>query len=281
MTLQTMTSSFPASSTAQPPLNTPAAVFHHLADIFTYVFHVDSFLALGVLSLTLSALDWVGNLPHMLSSSAFLSGRLIWCIYFFLVIRKAAQGSRRLPVPSDYLDTWDALIQPLWQALFATAWYWIPLAVLTSRRVGLLDFLERYQAHPTVFLMQHGWSGYLTLGLGLLYVPLALISAVSSRSILIALDPRQGLRLAWCCSWAYLTLHGILSLLGLLGILMSGLATLFESALPIPLATPVFVHLLCLWVPLAQARLLGDFIYRNRSALGAIHQEGFPSGCRS
>jgi hypothetical protein len=54
---------------------------------------------------------------------------------------------------------------------------------------------------------------------------------------------------------------------------MDGLATKLEAAMPIPLAAPVISHMLRLWAPLAQARLVGGFAYRNAGYLGEEGEE--------
>ena len=238
-----------------------------LGDILSYVIHADSLLAIGVLSVILSVLDWVGTLPGVLSGGAFLLARLTWVTYFYLVARKAAIGSRRLPVPSDYLDTWDAFIQPLIQGLLATFWYWAGLLSLIHFSVGLVDFVERYRAHPLAFLIQQGLLGQVFLVVGTMYIPLALLATLCCRHMLHVFDPRLGFRLALHARWAYAGTFAMVCAFGLIGFIMDALGGMLETVLPIPLAAPVLDHLLRLWTPLAQARLLGEFAYCHRSVL--------------
>jgi hypothetical protein len=237
------------------------------AGVLAYLAHRDSLLALGVLALLLSVLESAGSWPGALSGVGFVLARLGWAIYFFLVVRKAALGSKRLPVPSDHVDTWDTLLQPLIQSAVATAAFWVPLLVFVHLTVGVRDFVERYQAHPLMFLGDHGIVGRVLLGAGLVQVPCALVASILSREILAPLDPLLGFRMVRRVASAYAATFAILSGLGLLGYVIDVAAMRLQAEIPIPLAAPVLSHLVRLWVPLAQARLLGQFIRDNRGRL--------------
>ena len=253
----------PAASAAHDASAPPESMLRRMPEVFGYVAHVDSLLAIAVLAVLLSFLEWIGTLPFVLSGGSLLLARLLWALYFFLVTRKAARGSRRLPVRTDYLDTWEALVQPALQLGLALAWYVVLLGIFAAVRVGIPDFVERYQARPMVFLSQQGIVGHVILALGILYVPLAVIATLCRRGVLRFINPLLGVRAASRVGNAYLVTFGLICALGLVSLAMDGLATKLEVAMPIPLAAPVLSHMLRLWVPLAQARLVGGFAYRN------------------
>jgi hypothetical protein len=238
-----------------------------LPEVLSYILHVDSLLALGVLAVVISLLEWMGTLPSDLSGWAFLGARSIWAVYFYLVARKAAVGSKRLPVMSDYIDTWDTLFYPLLQVALASAWYILVLLVFAHYRIGIQDFVERFQAHPISFLSNEGRWGHFLLTVGLLYLPFVLLGSLCRRDMLRSMDPSFGFRLAARVPWAYTSLLVLISLLGFVGYSMDALGSIVQSVMPIPLAAPVLNHILRLWVPLAQARLFGGFVYCNRAWL--------------
>jgi hypothetical protein len=244
------------------------SILQQFPSTLAYVVHVDSWLALGTLALVLGLLQWLGTFPGAMAKLAFPTARLIWFAYFFLVARKAALGKKRLPIPSDYLDAWDTLIQPLLQVGLATSWYWGGVLIFLHYRVGLQDFIERYQAHPLFLLSQQGILGYLVLGVGIFFVPLSLLGALCCRrGILHSLDPTVGFRLAQRVSQHYIQLFLMVSFLGGVGLIMDFFGTVLETTLLIPLASPVIGQLPRLWVPLAQARLLGSFVYLHKAEL--------------
>jgi hypothetical protein len=242
-------------------------VLIHARDTLRYLAHPDTLLALGVLALATSLLEWVGSLPWGITSLGFPLARLFVNTYFFLVVRKAAIGSRRLPVPSDHIDTWDTLFHPLLKVLLALALALAVVLAYAQLRGGIVDFFVRYQARPLMFLSDQGRLGLVLVGLGLIQLPLATLAALCAPRALDALDPRTGPRLAWRTGARYPLLFLLLSVLGLIGHAMDHLAMDLHAELPLPLATPVLGHLIRLWAPLAQARLLGEFIHRNRARL--------------
>ena len=239
-----------------------------LPGILRYVVHVDSFLAMGVLAVVLSVLDWLGRFPGTTGAFAVPLSSLTWGVYFFLVARKASIGSRRLPVWDDFRDTWDALILPLVRAAVSTSWCWIALMLYVQFSGGVDQFLELYRAQPLVLLTRQGWVGHVLLAAGLVFLPVSLLAALVERRALALLDPLRGFRLVVRLPGAFAVMFLLVNALGVLGVLMDAVGTVIQSMLPIPLAAPVLSYLVGLWVDLAQARLLGGFAWRNRAFLG-------------
>lgn len=253
----------------RPPA-APESMLRRIPGVLRYLLHVDSLLAMGVMAIVLSAIEWVGALPHELSGLANVLARLLWCAYFYLVAGKAAMGKLRLPVLSDYRDTWGALILPLGRVTLATSWYWVLFFGLSVLLLDfqLVDFLGRFQAHPLLFLREQAALGYLLLGVGMIDLPLAVVAALVGGSVRMLLDPLYGLRLVVRAPRGYSITFGALIGLGLVGFSLEALGEMLAARAPVPLAAPVIRYLLRLWVPLAQARLLGEFVccYRDRLA---------------
>jgi len=245
---------------------TPQTMVRHVPGILVYLIHVDSLLAMSVLAIVLSVLEWVGSLPSELAPLANVAARLLWFTYFFFVARKAAMGKLRLPVPSDFRDPLDGLIRPLTAVIFATLWYWVVLAAHTLWTADTTELLQQYQAHPLMFLVQQGPAGYGLLGLALLYLPMGVVGALSGGPLSRHLNPLHALARVSRIPRAYAIAFSLLATLVLVGFIIDGLAARLE-VLPIPLAGPVIQHLMGLWVPLAQARLLGGFVYHNQPLL--------------
>jgi hypothetical protein len=246
----------------------PETMAGRIPGILAYLVHVDSLLAMGVLAIVLSLLEWVAALPGELTPLANVVARLIWGVYFYLVARKAAQGKLRLPTLGDYRDLVDALIKPVVAVGFATSWYWLLLGAASLWQVDLSEYLARFQAHPLVFLRQQGAVGSFLLAAGLIYLPVALVGTLAGAPRLWRhLDPTHGFRLVWRVPHAFAVMFTLLSVLALLGFTLEALSMRLVEALPIPLAAPVIRHLMRLWVPLAQARLVGGFVHHNRAFL--------------
>jgi succinate dehydrogenase hydrophobic anchor subunit len=260
-------------SSAAPAARAPDSMLRRIPEVLAYVGHVDSLLAIAVLAVLLSLLEWIGTLPFVLSGAVLLLARATWGLYFYLVTHKAARGSRRLPAPADYLDTWETLAQPLLQLTLALFWYAALVTAFAAVRVGIPDFIERYQARPMVFLSQQGVVGHVILAVGILHLPSAVLATLCRRGILRFLDPTLGVRAAACVQQAYLVAFALTTTLGLVGLTMDGIAAKLEVAMPIPLAAPVLGHMLRLWIPLAQSRLVGGFAYRNASHLREEDEE--------
>ena len=243
----------------------PETMVGQMPHIAAYLVHVDSLLAMGGLAIVLSLLEWVGALPGEAAWLANVGARLIWCTYFFLVARKAALGKLRLPVPTDFRDPVDALIKPLLAVCLASCWFWGVAGMVSLLALDMSGYLDRFQAHPLIFLRQQGAVGYLLFGAGLFFLPVAAISALCGAPRLWhQLNPLHGLRMIWRVPRAYTAMYALLCALALFGFALEALGGRLAEVLPIPLVAPVIRHLMRLWVPLAQARLVGGFVYHNR-----------------
>jgi hypothetical protein len=240
----------------------------HIPGILFYLVHVDSLLAMGVLAIVLSGMEWIGTLPGDLTPLGSLGARLLWSGFFYLVARKASLGKLRLPVLSDFRDTRDALIKPLIAATFATSWYWALLCLFCVGTLDVVEFLERLQTNHLLFLHQQGLWGYALLAVGMLFLPVALTGALAGAPRLYYhLNPVFGFRLILRVPRAFSITFAVLSLFSVVGSALEIVSLWLAEALPIPLAGPVLRHLLRLWVPLAQARLLGGFVHENLELL--------------
>ncbi len=235
----------------------------HLPGVLSYLLHPDSFLALALLALALGVLTYVGRLPGALHLLAIPAGRILWGSYFFLVAHRTARGSRRLPSAVDFLDTWDLMILPLTRAMLATSWCWAGLILHVESTLGVERFLTLYRAEPLPYLQGQGVLGHCLMTAGLVMLPPALVAALSHDRILGQLDPSLGIRLVSSVHSSYAILFLLLSALGVAGRGVDLTASLFQISVPIPLASSVITIFLGLWVPLAQARLLGEWVASN------------------
>ena len=242
-------------------------MFKTLAAIIRYLLHVDSFLVISVLAFLFGILSWAGTLPGVLSPAGPILSKLIWFSYFFLVARRASIGSRRLPVPWQYQDSWDSLIFPLAQLFIATGWYWAVVMGVIQKSVGLGHFIERYDARFLAFLGSQGSLGYFLLGTGLLFIPPAIVAVLVTRDVRMLLNPFFGFSRIGVVRSAYLSVFMLFIFLFMIGFLVDAFTIYIESAMPIPLAAPVLGNFLRLWVPLAESRLLGGFVFEHRTKL--------------
>lgn len=232
-----------------------------------YALHIESLLALAALALAVSLAQWVGTLPFASATLAWPLARAVAAAYLFFVLRKAASGSLRLPQLEDHRDVWDATVFPLMQLALVGAWYVVGLLVVAQQTVGLEAFAVRYEWRVLELFRQPRVAPALLLALTLLYLPAALAAAAVRRKLLVLLDPSYGLRLVAVVGRAYLRAFAGLCALTVLIFVADGLGMALERAVAIPLAAPVMHNLLGHWLPLAQARLLGDFVHRHREVL--------------
>lgn len=235
--------------------------------VFGYLIHRDSFLALGAMALFQGILDWLGRLPGALPALAHPLSSLAFAGYFVLVANKAALGDRRLPTFMDIMDTWDLLMLPLTRATLATLWCWTALALWLTRALGFNGAMEAMLTNPMDLLVGQGLGGNLMFLLGLMALPLCMLAALAHRSILRQLDPSLGLRLACRVATPFLFTFIALHLFGWVNIVLSASASLAQNAIPIPLASTVMAYFVRLWMPLAQARLMGEFVWDHRTLL--------------
>ena len=236
-----------------------------------YVAHMESLRMMAVVALVVSALEQTAALPPLAFAAApiLIVARAVHGGYFYLVFRKAAAGSLRLPQLRDYRDSWDVLIFPLLQGLVVSVWIWAPLLVYVALSGDWHDFLQRQQLHPLSLFRGRSYQLYSLLALQMLYLPAALVASAARGSLWRLLDPTFGLRLSLRAPRAYAMSYALVVMLLLAGFLMHTAGALLRQALPIPVATPILAHLLALWVPLAQMRLLGDFVWEQRERLRA------------
>jgi hypothetical protein len=249
----------------------PESMARRIPEILSYLIHVDSFLAMAGIAIVLASLEWIGDLPSPGTELAYPAARVLWGAYFYLVARKAAKGKLRLPVPADLRDLREFLIRPLVQVGLATLPYWLALLIAIQVTLGLEDFVFHFRNQPVESMWHSGALGYVMLGVGLLYIPPAVVAALcSGRRVLRLADPTWGLRLIWRSPelpWCYAVMFAILCFFAVAGFALDALGRQIVAALPIPLAAPVIRYLMRLWVPLAQARLVGGFVHHNRSLL--------------
>lgn len=246
------------------------AALSRLSRAFGYLLHNDSALALASLAFVLVALEQLARLPFAGTRSAFPIARAIWAAYFYLAFRKAADGSRRLPRLRDYRDSWDTLIHPLLQLALIGIWFWGPLLLYARATVGLDELVRRFSLAPLSLLRQADLTGYLLLGTWLIALPGMFVVSATRRELLVLLDPTCGLRMTWKLPQLFVPLLAQLQLLVVAGFAASTGAALLQQMLPIPLVGPLLATMVSLWIPLVEARLLGEFVDDHRDELAAI-----------
>lgn len=244
-----------------------ATMVAQLAQALRYVVHVESFLAIGTLALVLAIIEGVAVFPTSPATLSAALARTVWASYFYLVLRRAAAGSRRLPRIVDYRDSWDTLIYPLLQAAVASLWYWVLLLVCARYAVGLSAFAQQMQLHAVDLFRYPTVASYVLLGFAMVYLPAALIVSATRTPLRHLLEPTHGLRAVLAIPRAYTATFAAIQLLVLSAFVVTSVAALVQQSLPIPFAGPVLGHFLTLWIPLAQARLLGNFAYCWRDQL--------------
>jgi hypothetical protein len=246
---------------------TALRTLEQLAAALRYALHIESMLALAALALAVSVIEWVGTLPLGSAALVLPVARALSAAYLYFVVRKAATGSLRLPQLEDHRDVWDATIAPLMQLAVASLWYVGGLLFVAETTVGLEAFAVRHEWRALELFRHPRPAPLLLFGLTVLYLPAAIAAAAVTRQLAGLLDPSRGFRLLFPVARPYVHAFAGLCALTVLCFVADGLGAAFERAVAIPLAAPVMHNVLALWFPLAQARLLGDFLHRHRSAL--------------
>ncbi|MCK5798045.1 MAG: hypothetical protein KAI47_12705 [Deltaproteobacteria bacterium] len=223
-----------------------------------YVVHVDSWLALAVLGLAIALLDQFAAFPLPGAALGLPVAEVLWVGYFYLALRKAGEGSRRLPRLGDYRDTWNAVLAPLFRAALVGIWYGIFLAITVASTVGFQDFIERLHGSPVALLREDHLLLYLFFAVELVYLPAALLASCSSAKSRRLLDPSFGFRYAMRIGDRYVAVFLGLCLFSWASFVASSAALVLTQVMPIPLVAATLGQVLQLWVPLAEVRLLGD-----------------------
>ncbi len=234
----------------------PAAVGGRLRAALGYLLHVESWLALAVLALLIAALQQLAAFPLIGARLASLAALAAWGGFFYLALHKASRGSRRLPRLIDCRDSWSGLVVPLCRGALVALWFIGPLWLCVDATVGMDDFIERLHGHPLLLMREPHALVYGLLAFALVQLPAALVASCLPGHPLWSLDPSYGLRRA--LGRPYVEVFLALCPLVLASFLAASLALALEQALPIPLVGATGGQLLQLWVPLAQARLLGE-----------------------
>jgi hypothetical protein len=235
-----------------------------------YLRHVDSWLALAVLALLIAALQQLAAFPLIGARVASLAALGLWGAFFYLALHKASRGSRRLPRLADFRDSWSGLVAPLARGALVAIWFIVPLALCVDATVGFDDFIERLHGHPLALFRQPWPLLYGLLAASLAYLPAALLTSCLRGHPLLLLDPSYGLRRALALGQPFAEVVVALCPLVLTSVLMASLATALEQAMPIPLVAATSGQLLQLWIPLAQARLLGELAEQQRDLQGDV-----------
>lgn len=232
-----------------------------------YVNHSDSWLALTVLAFALALLEEIGAFAFAYIWLAMPLAQFIWGSYFYLALVKASSGSLRLIRRRDFVDVWDSFIIPLFRFSIAMIWYIAPLVICVKATVGYLDFIDRLRFNPIALFREEDVLLYLFVGIELIYLPAGLIASIVAKHPLRVLDPIYGLRLILKTGIHYVPTFVALSLLTLVAFFTNSVAEYLRQAMPIPLVVGIIGQLLQLWVPLAQMRILANFIHRHKQVL--------------
>jgi hypothetical protein len=199
---------------------------------------------------------------------------------FFSIMRSSLRGESEVPIP-DYSDVFDDWLVPALRGLLATSVVWLPLLLYLVFVGGwdVLQYVDRLLSDPMFYMTGrfHSIPGERLLGdpiawllgiAGLAYLPMALLMAVTSNSLLDVLNPLKAVHGMLRLGRDYAVALGALSTLGLVYLVVHLVSSsLREVAFELIVSRWLAQVLECL-VFFVMARVLGLLLYTRGDALG-------------
>lgn len=183
--------------------------------------------------------------------------------YLFLVVRTTARGDEELPDHEDFSHPWE-LFGTLARLLVALATAAIPFflyAWLVPKPAGL----ELFELPAWFAAQQLTW---VTLGLGILWSPMAVLLAATHSPLGTILHPLVSARAIGRLGADYVLLTGIFWGFVALSLHAAGLAARFPTLVPVPLVSTVFAGTMALYLPVVLARVMGTLLHLRGAEIG-------------
>ncbi|MEL7372585.1 MAG: hypothetical protein AAFN74_26910, partial [Myxococcota bacterium] len=212
----------------------------------------------------LTSLAALGIFVYLLKT--FGVGIFAWAVtttYMFTVIQSAAQGSERLPDPTDFTDVFS-IVLPVMRFIVALSYVWLPAVLYVTFGFGGLGLEDPPLYSDPLFIL-------LNIA-GLAYFPMAVIVAAISESFIAVLDPRLGVRIISRIPNQYVGATMVA-----LGILLCGqvfefIADFVVALLPIPIIPGLLAETVATTFWLAAGWILGRLLYQNHEHFGLVLQ---------
>lgn len=199
---------------------------------------------------------------------------------FFAVMRSSTRGEAEVPMP-DYGDIFDDWLVPALKGLLATSVVWMTLLLYLAFVGGwdVLQYVDRLLSDPMFYMtgrfhsipgetLLHDPVAWLLGIASLVYLPMALMMAMTSNSLLDIFNPLKALHSMLRLGRDYAVALGALLTLGLVyGIVHLISSSLREVAFEIIVSRWLAQTLECL-VFFVMARVLGLLLYTRGDAIG-------------
>lgn len=211
---------------------------------FVFPLSRNALLAMLALGIFLRVLAFGGAL-------GILVGQAVLWSYVFSLTRAGARGIDDVE-PPDFTHVWDEIVVPLLLVAAVGLLLWAPALVLDGVFFGL------------VFVPDEPALRVLPV-IGLLYLPMGLMVAATTGSILRAANPVVGLLFAVKLGGDYLT---ALALLFVLGFVYAGLSFVALAVSFLPFVGPVLGAMILSYPFLVLGRALGLLLQAHGAGLG-------------
>nr|WP_128798259.1 hypothetical protein [Corallococcus coralloides] len=250
-----------------------------LLDALRFPFTVPGLQTLLAVSLMLTVLRVLGMGVRILVVLPMALGLGIFWSAFFALVRGAARGDADPEGPGFTSLVQDNIVPGLrglgvtvgvFAPALARAWHLLPSASAFDN-IGRAMLLQQTLWEPVVRGDPLFWG---LAGLGVLWMPWALLLAATSQSVFAALNPLRTLR---CLRTVGGDAGWVTGVFVLLALVHAGLhlAAAWVFYLPVPFVSGWLAEALTCLVPFATASLLGLVLYVHGDALGYLPSRDF------
>ncbi|AKJ05589.1 hypothetical protein [Archangium gephyra] len=258
-----------------------ASFSQRLNQVWRYPFTRQGLLVVAGLGAVMAFVGFMTQVTLIVArlAPAAIGAGLFWGA-FFSIMRASVRGENEVPIPeySDILADW---FLPALRGLLATSVVWLTLLLYLASAGGwdVFQYLDRLASDPMFYMTGrfHSIPGERLLGdplawllglAGLAYLPMALMMAVTSNSLLDTLNPLTAVRGMLRLGRDYVVALGTLFALGLVYLAVRVVsASLREIPFELIVSRWLAQVLECL-VLFVMARVLGLLMYARGDALG-------------
>lgn len=258
-----------------------ASYADRLGQVWRYPFTRQGLMVAAGLAVMMVFVGFLTNVTLIVFrlAPATISAGIFWGS-FFAVMRSSTRGENEVPIP-DFGDAFDDWFAPALRGLLATSVVWGSLLLYLVFVGGwdVMQYVDRLMSDPMFYMTGrfHSLPGETllhdpvawVLGLAsLVYLPMALMMAVTSNNLLDILNPLKGVHFMLRLGRDYAVALGALFTLGLVYAVVHLLSSsLREVAFDIIVSRWLAQGLECL-VFFVMARVLGLLLYTRGDAVG-------------
>ena len=223
------------------------------------IFSVEGAIQLLAVAVVLTLLPYI-PFGGLLAAGVYIG-------YYFLIIRKAAMGSDRLPAPDDFSDWLDDIVLPFFRFMLASSVLWVPalIYIVTAKGMVAISAPRSLLTDPVLLLI---------IAASLLYFPGAMITAAVTESTWSTINPLVIVGIVLRIPAQYVLTVAIWGGLTVVNLVLVGPLKALLVMIPIPILPSIVAGMIGLVLPFLTALIMGRLVYQNSEKLGLGRQDG-------